>query len=101
MARQPRSEYAKRYQRLRRRIAAWRKISDAMAALAAPVLVMLIEADDLVVELSAQRRASPDDKDLRRDLLEAIRARQRFLDLIAQAPGSPEAEPDQGRDKLV
>jgi len=90
MAKRERSAYAKRYQRLRRRIAAWRKISDAMAALAQPILVMLLEADDLVVELSAQRREEPDDKDLRRDLLEAIRARQRILDLVAEAPGPEE-----------
>lgn len=100
MAKKERSAYAKRYQRLRRRIAAWRTLSPAMAALAQPLLVMLIEADDLVVELGAERREKPDDADLRRDLLEAVRARQRILDLVAAAPGPEEPYVAGGEDKL-
>jgi len=91
MAKRERSAYSKRYARYRHRIAAWRRMSDAMAALALPMLYMLVEQDDMVAVLGEAVREDPGDGALRKDYLEAIRCRQRALEMIASAPGVPTA----------
>lgn len=76
------SEYAKRYSRYRRRVNSWRRVSRALAGLAQPILLMLIEQDDVCSILAGRVREHPDDEALRRDWLESQRVRTQFLQFI-------------------
>jgi len=103
MAKKPNSPYRRRYQRLYRRLASWRRAKVGLDGVPTPLLIPLAEIDDLCALLADRLEADPDNAALRGQYLMAIRERRDYIKMLTQlveTEEEPKPNPQQA-DRIV
>lgn len=83
MAKKAKTAYRKRYERLRYRVDAWRKQSPALSKLSKPLLLLVIEIDDVVAIAYDQLTRHPDDAGVLRSYIDLCGKRNEMLKALA------------------